>query len=285
MSGQDPHQRQNQAGPAIGPILGASVVTRSLGAVLPHYLEAGFQRCPAAPEWGRLPPVLEQSCTGRAWLAGGSRRPWLQLLEIPSAIAVDRYRHTGWFSLEVGSSEIEALAAVLARCQGFEILAGPAPLAVSDDIVATQVIGPSGEMYYFTQIMRPLPPFALPQPRHPLDELFIAVATSLDRDAALEFWQSLNGTRGLSLDTRIGVLNRGLGLDSEHRLPVGVAQLAGSTLIEIDQVPAVAARPALARGIAMISIAAEKHAHLQGRDEEWLELVAGTGGPSPQPRR
>jgi len=281
MSGQATDQLQNQSGPQIGPVLGASVVARSLDAVLPFYLEAGFQRCSATPPWGRLPPVLDQPCTGRAWLAGGSGRPWLQLVEIPSAIAVDRYRHTGWFSLEVGSNEVETLASVLAGCMGFEILAGPAPLEVSDDIVATQVIGPSGELYYFTQVKRPLPPFSLPQPRHRLDELFIAVSTALDLDSALAFWQSLSGSRGLSLETRIGVLNRGLGLDSAHRLPVGIVQLAGSTLIEIDQVPAIAPRPALSQGIAMISVAADKDAHFQGSDQEWLELVAA---PSPQPR-
>ena len=284
MSGQAADQPQNPSGPPIGPILGASVVTRSLDAVLPLYLAAGFQRCSAAPPWGRLAPVLDQPCTGQAWLAGGSGRPWLQLVEIPSAIAVDRYRHTGWFSLEVGSSEVEALAGVLAGCTGFEILAGPAPLEVSDDIVATQVIGPSGELYYFTQVKRPLPPFSLPRPQHRLDELFIAVATTLDRNAALDFWQSLTEVRGLSLETRIGVLNRGLGLDSAHRLPVGIVQLAGSTLIEIDQVPAIGPRPALSQGIAMISIAAENSAHVQGKDEEWLELVAAPATPSPQPR-
>lgn len=281
MSGQANDQPQTQPEPRIGPILGASVVTRSLATVLPRYLEAGFRRCSTAPPWGRLPPVLEQSCTAHAWLAGDGGRPWLQLIEVPSATVVDRYRHTGWFSLEVGTSDVEALATGLAGCPGFEILAGPAPLAVSDDIVATQVIGPSGELYYFTQIKRPLPPFSLPQPRHRLDELFIAVATTLDRDAALAFWESLNGTRGLSLETRIGVLNRGLGLDSAHQLPVGIAQLAGSTLIEIDQVPATAPRPSLSQGIAMISVAADKDAHVQGSDQEWLELVAA---PSPQPR-
>lgn len=285
MSGQASNQTTTRTQPAIGPILGATVVTRSLDAAFELYLKGGFVRCSSAPEWGRLPPVFDQSCTRQAWLTGGSRRPWLQLIEIPSAIAVDRYQRTGWFSLEVGTSDVAALTDHLAGCNGFEVLAGPAPLDVSDDIIATQVIGPSGELYYFTEVKRPLPPFSLPQPVHRIDELFIAVATTLDRDAALEFWRSLSGTKGWSIETRISVLNRGLGLDPTHRLPVGITQLAGSTLIELDEVPAIATRPALSEGIAMISLAAERSAHIQGDEEEWLELVAVPTASSPQPPR
>jgi hypothetical protein len=104
--------------------------------------------------------------------------------------------------------------------------------------------------------------------------LFIAVATTGNRDATLAFWQTLTGAAGLSFETRIGVLNRGLGLPETHRLPVAIAQLNGAHLIEIDQIPAFGSRPALATGIAMISIAASAARHVQGSEAEWLELVA-----------
>lgn len=261
--------------PAIGPILGATVVTPSIDAVIEPYREAGFVQSSRPANWGALPSVLQSACVKRTWLSGDSQSAWLQLIEIPSAVNVDRYRHTGWFSLEVGSSDVEALAQQLRGCEGFKTLAGPAPLEVSEDIVAMQVIGPSGELYYFTEVKRPLPPFVLPELKHRLDELFIAVATTRDRNAALDFWTALSGVPGMRFDTRIGVLNRGLGLPANHRLPVAIAQLDGANLIEIDQIPVADKRPPLATGIAMISVAAAVDRHVQGADGEWLELVSG----------
>lgn len=264
--------------------MGASVVTQAMDPVLDLYHEAGFREVTAVPAWGRLPPPLERACTARAWLSGGSGRPWLQLIEIPTAISVDRYRHAGWFSLEVGTNDVDALAERLSRCNGFEILAGPAPLEVSEDIVAAQVIGPASELYYFTQVKRPMPPFELPTPQHQLDELFIAVTTTADRDATLNFWEALSSALGMRFETRIGVLNRGLGLPESHRLPVAIAQLAGANLIEIDQIQATDNRPTLTTGIAMISVAATRSKHLQGVAGEWVELVADQSEPRPQPR-
>ncbi len=267
--------------PPIGPIAGACVITAAIDAVLPAYAAIGLEPAAVTPDWGILPPVLADNVRHRVYLAGPSGRSWLQLIEIPGAETVDRYRHRGWFSLEVGSIDVHALAAELAANPGFELLAGPAPLEVSDHIIALQAIGPAGELYYFTEVRRELPPFSLPKPQYRLDELFIAVALTADRAGALDFWRRLTASDGLAIDTRIGVLNRGLGLAEETRLPVGIVQLAGANLVEIDQAPVRLSRPALATGTAMISVHAQRSGHVQGVDGEWLELV----GPRPQPPR
>lgn len=284
MSEQATNQVKPSVGSAIGPVLGATVITRSLHSVLPAYERAGFQRIDQSQNWGHLPPPLAQAFTRRAWLASDSGRPWLQLIEIPNAPDVDPYRNAGWFSLEVGSSDVHALAAELANCDGFQRLSGPAPLAISDTIMAMQAIGPAGELYYFTEIKQPLPPFELPVPVHLLDELFIAVATTADRHTSALFWQSLNDLECLRLNTEIGVLNRALGLPEIHQFPVALAQLGGATLIEIDQIPEVRSRPSLTTGIAMISVAADRNQHVQGTSAEWVELVADVSVPRPQPR-
>ncbi|MCH8478668.1 MAG: hypothetical protein LAT56_12085, partial [Wenzhouxiangella sp.] len=250
----------------VGPIAGASVITAAIDPVLPAYAAIGLEPVSIEPGWGQLPPVLAAKAERRVYLAGPSGRSWLQLVEVPGAEIVDRYRHGGWFSLEVGSIDGAALASELAGNPGFEILSGPAPLEVSEHIVALQAIGPAGELYYFTEVRRELPPFSLPRPRYRLDELFIAVTLTADRSAALAFWREHSGVDGLAIETRIGVLNRGLGLAGYTRLPVGIVQLAGANLIEIDQVPVLAPRPALATGIAMISLEAGRSGHVQGAD-------------------
>lgn len=285
MSEQTADPEKPGLAPAIGPILGATIVTRSLHTVLPAYFGAGLQAIRQSPHWGRLPPLLANASTKQVWLASDSGRPWLQIIEIPDAPDVDPYRHDGWFSLEVGSCDVHALARRLANCDGFQRLAGPAPLAISDKIIAMQTLGPAGELYYFTQITRQLPPFDLPLPVYPLDELFIAVATTADRTRANDFWQPLTGLECLRFDTQIGVLNRGLGLPENHQLPVAIAQLGGATLIEMDQVPGLQSRPPLTTGIAMISVAADRNQHVQGASAEWVELVADASVATPQPRR
>ena len=277
MSGQD----SSPVSPQAGPIAGASVITPSIEAVLPAYAAIGLEAVAQTPGWGSLPPVQAEQVGNTVFLAGPSGRSWLQLLEVPDAETVDRYRHGGWFSLEVGSIDVHALASELADNPGFRILAGPAPLAVSEHIIALQVIGPSGELYYFTEVRRKLAPFSLPMPQYRLDELFIAVALTADRTAALNFWRGITGSDGLAIETRIGVLNRGLGLADDTQLPVGLVQLAGANLVEIDQVPVATPRPALAAGTAMISVHGARSGHVQGVDGEWLELL----GPKPQPRR
>jgi hypothetical protein len=113
---------------------------------------------------------------------------------------------------------------------------------MSDAIRAMQVVGPSGEVLYLTEVKREVPPFDLPFARCSVDRLFIPVMTCPDREAALVHYEDLSGNEGLRFDTRITVISAALGLDREHRHPVATLQLRGSTLIEIDQVPGL--RPA-----------------------------------------
>ncbi|MFW5816619.1 MAG: hypothetical protein ACOCVP_07155 [Wenzhouxiangella sp.] len=263
--------------PAVGPILGATLVTDSLKRVLPCYAAIGLK--PVAPAaWGRLasePPTDHGHRS--AWLAAARAEPWLRLLEIPGASQPPRFGRTGWFSLEVATNDVHRLAAIVLAAPGFEHLAGPAALDVSDHIIAMQVAGPSGELYYFTEVQRALPPFDLYRPTCLLDRLFIAVCTARSRSDTLAFWSQLSGIDGLSFETRINLLNRGLALAPDYRMPVATMQLAAGSLIEIDQIPEATPAPAgsepgRAQGIAQISIAGESPRRLLGPDGESLEI-------------
>ena len=263
--------------PALGPILGATVITDSLDRVLPCYAALGLEPTADAP-WGQLRAEHEGLIRGRTvWLAAGPAEPWLRLLEIPGAASPKRFGRPGWFSLEVASNEVWRLAERLGSVPGFELLAGPAPLEISEHIIAMQVAGPSGELYYFTEVQRELPPFDLHQPTRLLDRLFIAVCTARDRAATLAFWTRLNGIDGLSFETRINILNHGLNLAPDHRMPVATLQLAAGSLIEIDQIPTASIkvltdtdRPI--QGIAQISLVGPHPGWLAGPDGEMVEI-------------
>jgi hypothetical protein len=191
-----------------------------------------------------------------AWLANELDEPWLRLIEIQRAQAVDPFRHSGWMSLEINVDDVDSLQSGMGESP-FEIIGEPANLDVSDDIRAMQVIGPSGEVLYLTEIKAEVPPFDLPFARCAVDRLFIPVLLAGNRDRALEVYEQFPKTSGVKFDTKITVINRARQFEIDHRHPVATIQLRGKNLIEIDQLEGLNERPtnsgSLPTGIAIIS--------------------------------
>lgn len=181
---------------------------------------------------------------------------WLRVVEDPQAQVPEPLRHTGWLSLEISVAEVDQLAEQLAGSP-FTILRPPADLDISDKIRAMQVSGPAGEVLYLTQIKGPVPPFEIVPARCSVDKLFIPVLCCHQRDQALELYEELTEHQGISFDTKITVVNQVYGVDIDRRHPVATLQLAGDTLIEIDQLEDAVPRPHVSQrlpsGIAMIS--------------------------------
>ncbi len=172
----------------------------------------------------------------RHWLlANKVGRQWLHILEAPEAAERDALRTFGWLAMEVLVEDVDELAMSLAGSP-FELLRPPADLDVSDRIRACQVRGPAGEILYLTQVDGEVPPFELPRCEAPVDHLFIPVLSTPSREDSLDEYSRISGTAGLSFDTKITVVNQARGFDLERRHPVATLQLAGSALIEIDQI-------------------------------------------------
>ncbi len=191
-----------------------------------------------------------------AMLAGGSQREWLLVVEAPQAAERDALATHGWLAQEILVEDVDRLAAGLEHSP-FEVLRPAADLDVSDRIRACQVRGPAGEILYLTQVKGAVPPFELPACEATVDHLFIPVLSTPNREASLSEYQTLAGREGLRFDTRITVVNQGLGLPLEKRHPVATLQLAGNALIEIDQIAgAVAPRSDLCSGTAAMVLQA-----------------------------
>lgn len=173
------------------------------------------------------------------WLANALGQPWLRVIENRQAEHSRPFERYGWLSLEIAVQDVDALGETLVDSP-FEIIGPPADLAMSDAIRAMQVIGPCGEVLYLTEVKRPVPPFEIPQARCAVDKLFIPVMMTPDREASLAHYGALSGNEGLRFDTRITVINAARGFDRDHQHPVATLQLAGETVIEIDQVDGLA---------------------------------------------
>lgn len=248
--------------PKAGPVLAATLLVQDLDHSVAAYTrglglqpaEVGVLDAPGAAALGW--PVLAGARS--AWLANALGERWLRLVECPRAGTTTPFTRYGWFSLEIVVQDVDRLGEALADSD-FEIIGPPADLEMSDAIRAMQVVGPAGEVLYLTQVKRAVPPFELPFARCAVDRLFIPVMLCPDRQAALAAWERVSGAEGLCFETRITVLNRAHGLPFEQRHRVAALQLAGRSLIEMDEFPDLDPAPAPAgeplTGIALIDFA------------------------------
>lgn len=176
----------------------------------------------------------ELAVTPQVWLANHEGTRVLRVLEDPQAQAPDEVsvRH-GWMVVEYAVGELDAL---VARLQPpFRVLREPADLDFSPGLRAAQIMGPAGEVFYLTRIEPPVPPFDLPQVDATQMRPFIGVLASRNRDASQRAWLALLGTPGWQLHTRIGLVNRALGLPTETRHAIALLPMPGQCLVEIDE--------------------------------------------------
>lgn len=248
--------------PGPGPALGGVVVCPQLDAAAAAYadflsmrvLQTGALEAQTAQMWGA--PLLAGAPA--ALLAAESGTPWLRLVEDPEAGVARPFRRCGWMALEILVEDPDALAASL-EGSPFQILGAPAGLELNPEIRAVQVQGPAGEVLYLTRTGAAETIFDLPRASCAVDRLFIGVLSAAQRDKTLAAWERWAGRDGLRFDTRLGAANAAWGYPAEQRHPVAVVQLAGQSLVEIDQLPAAEPLQTLAgrlpAGIALLSFA------------------------------
>ncbi len=247
----------------LGPITSATVVTRDL-----DHAEAGYRTGLGLVAEHRF--VLTESDATHldlpelagargAWFAAEGAQPWLRVIEIPHAQPIPPMRRHGWLSLEVLVGNVDRLATGLHEPH-WHILGPPADLDVSPAIRACQVLGPSGELMYLTEVKAEVPPFELPRTVAPVGGLFIVVLSTPDREATARAWETLAAREAWRFDTRITVLNRALGRPLMQRYPVAVLQFGQQCLLEIDEVSIDAPAPlcaTVATGVHLVSIACQ----------------------------
>lgn len=250
------------ASPTLGPVVGACVLAPDFDRARAAYCrDLRFEATPPvalhAAEARRLD--LDALAGARQCHLGPAGGPaWLHLVEAPRAAADDPLRRCGWMAVEVLVDDPDALVAMLGP--DWTVLGPPADLAFSAAIRATQVLGPCGELYYFTAVRGEVPPFELPRARHFVDAPFIGVLSCTDADLVGARWTEAGAAPAIRAQTRVTVLSRALGEPGERPWPLAIVQLAGRCLVEIDEVshPAHAPEPApgLRTGVHLLSFEA-----------------------------
>ena len=144
-----------------------------------------------------------------------------------------------------------------------------------------QVLGPAGELLYFTRIIPGGSGFDLGTASVPVDRVFITVVGGPSLAELRRFYgQVLGLPLGDDLHWRIDVLARAHGLPVETTFPLAVAILPKDFLVEMDEYPA-GARPRKRSsagpppGMSIVSFTADS---LDGTDVRVATAAAGRGG-------
>lgn len=242
-----------------------------------------------------------------ALLQPASGQPtWIRFIESPGRGGYGPPMTRGWNATELLVKDVDALATRL-RASPFRILGGP------DDLYprpraprAMQVIGPSGELVYFTRLLPGGSRYGLHGAQSEVDRVFIVTVGGLSSDAMHDFY---GGTLGLRILDRAPFINpivaHGCGVPPDTIIPTSIARIPGrSFLLEMDEYPAMVQprqRPAggLPPGMAMVSFlvasldgipvparaparrlemppfAGSRAMVIEGVAGEWLELIEG----------
>ena len=273
--------------PAIGPIVCISIPVPDLDGAAALYTE-WFEYQEQAR--GNFPNgiIIRQNLpklAGRAWRyltpsASDSLLGGLRLIDagpIPSTSSP--LTSIGWAAAELSVMDVDRLAARLARSP-LKIIGPPHALESNAAIKAMQVAGPYGEVFYLTDVRAYEGPLSLTSATCPIDRTFIAVLATHDLDTARDFYETRYATRRISdHKVTIPVLNHAFDAPAGSRFRISSQQLAGGSLIEIDEFPLTAKRRALLScglptGIAMVTLATEEAAK---NFREIADIVGGYG--------
>jgi len=274
----------------IGSLAGLTIVTQDLDISVAAYQKwLGYRSGPI------LEVGLEKATLWGAPQAAGARmvemRPesgearFIRFVEGVPDPGYQPLKHYGWAAAEIIVQDVEKLAQRLDNeaCP-FTIIGAPAVLDFdfTDKIKAMQVVGPSGEVLYLTEVGAEIPGFDLPQAQSFVGQLFIMVLGAPDMARGADSYATLDCPIGPAIAARIDVLSHVHNLPLTHRHQLTTVALEDKSFLEIDAYPdSATARPlssiGLPSGIAMVSF----HARQPGSAPtlrianagEWLEIL------------
>lgn len=248
-----------------GPIVCVTHVVGDLGEVERVYtqylhhrvLTRGVVSAAEASLWNA--PAME----GRASLIlqpQSGARCLMRFIQDDAAAGFEALRTHGWNATEILVQDVDALAKEISKT-GLKIIGEPKNLSLTDLVRAMQILGPAGEVLYFTQVKPGLKGWDLQPAKSWIERVFICVVGGPDMEAMRGFYERELGVKfGPAGPARVSVLSKALGIDPETRHPLATAGLPGAHLIEADEYPpACGPRPVkqghLPPGMAMVSFA------------------------------
>jgi len=172
---------------------------------------------------------------------------YLRFVQDPFARQAKPMHRTGWNATEILVENPDALAALFRDTPNapFTIIGEPDFLTDKENVKAMQVLGPSGELVYLTNIIDPeKSAFDLGRATSPVDRVFIMVLGTHDMANTLEWYEKNLAQKALGpFDYKISVLSNTWGLPSDTMHSLSLIQLPAQFMLEIDEYPLGAKTP------------------------------------------
>ena len=272
--------------------------TRHLGY---RVVEHGMLAADLCAAWNTPAAVGQPYCALRPESGQDS---YIRFIETADAAGHGPPMTFGWNAMELLVQDVDALARHF-RGSPFNVLGGPGDLYPRPRAPrAMQVVGPAGELIYFTRLLPGGSRYGLHGARSAVDRVFIVTVGGPSSDAMHAFY---GGTLGHRIMDRIPFINsilaQGCGVPPSTVFPTSIARIPGrSFLLEMDELPPSVQRRRtghLPPGMALVSFlvrslddlplptrsparsvegpiyAGRRVAVIQGYAGEWLELIEG----------
>lgn len=219
-------------------------------------IEEGLAESWGAPAVAENPYIVMRPASGKP--------VYLRFIETDTPGEVVPHATEGWNAAELLVEDTDELADRLAASQHFRIVSPPAYLTPEQNIRALQVIGPSNEMLYLTNVVRPEKvDFDIGAAESFVDQVFIVIAGGRDHKKMIDFYRDqLKLPVTEPVPYRIAVLSQAYDLPEDQMHFLSLAIMRNQFFLELDQYPAEAQpRPVkpgmLPAGIAMITFEVE----------------------------
>lgn len=236
----------------LGPILAATVAVPELDGATRAYREL--------LDYEELATGGENGARWRVLGPPGARWGLVRLVEAPGAARPATFRTLGWAALEILVADADATFERCREVDGFQVLQGPASVGGGGALRALQAAGPGGEGVYLTQVVTPSERFDLPALAGGEHRVYVVVAGTHNLDATRGFFESGFGLlRVTDHALPVRVLNQAYELPTGSLHRISTVQLAGSTVIEVDEYPPAAIpRPPDTAGVVSVTFAGSR---------------------------
>lgn len=215
-------------------IHGAAALYRNLFGYVTLY--AGCLGEASARAWSISDPDRRVILLG----APGEDRGMVRLVSGPCS-APAPYSTLGWTALEITVRNVDELTETVRRRSEFRINGEPVDFAFDGRppaIRASQVVGPSGEQIYLTQVLASGSNHVRPPPGSEVGAVFVAVLLCTHPDRQLGPYLDGLGLESVwKFSTPVEIISRVAGLPPEHAFEFTVLSPRGRTRVEVDRFP------------------------------------------------
>ncbi len=165
---------------------------------------------------------------------------------------------SGWNAVEILVKDPERLTAKLDK-NLFRLIGPPAYLTSAENILAAQVLGPSGEVLYLTHMKEPELSLLKPKPAvNPVGGTFIMVMGVKDLEEINDFVSSNFRNRLVGpFPFKIDILAKYRGDDPETRYPIMMMKMSGPFGFEFDEYASEVEITDASGGIELVSVSVD----------------------------